>query len=610
MSKFAFHARKPSLSDKHRDEQVTNFMAGISYKLTPLDTLRIIASSSIFGEPQYYRAGGTGSKVHKSRVSSYLHEISKYCIFGKEYADPKDTSADVMTKAIDAALDYDFEGVLKLAVELRHDFYMRLNPAVIMVRAAIHPARVAYTSATNGSFAAYVGRIARRPDDLTSMVEYYISTTGDKNKMPALLKRAVAKRLVQYDDYQISKYQNKGMGLIDLVRIVHAKGSDNKTLDKLVKNGHVPMPEDKETWRHLRSEGISWKSIMEHHADQLTHFDIVNQLRSMFTEVDSATLAAKITKQMLSGVLQGKLFPYRYWVAHTVIGQADGVHNKGVLLDALEEAIDIAIANLPHLSGKTMVLSDNSGSAWNGFTFKGASTTIAEIDNLSAIITGMASEEGYIGLFGDTLKTFPVSKRNGALTQAKDANVEGHKIPGGTENGIWIFFDQATKNKEHWDNIFVYSDQQAGHGGLYGINPAHYAEYTFQKRDSQYIDVLKLLEEYKKRVNPKVNFFSVQTAGYDNMVIPEHIHRGAILAGWTGKEAIFADALIKQWDQIENPVPEQQKVCETVARKTSSKQAVKKAPKKPAKKVARKPAAKKAKKKTAKKVTRNRSVRA
>jgi len=120
---------------------------------------------------------------------------------------------------------------------------------------------------------------------------------------------------------------------------------------------------------------------------------------------------------------------------------------------------------------------------------------------------------------------------------------------------------------------------------------------------------LRLLEEYKKRVNPSVNFFSVQTAGYDNMVIPEHIHRGAILAGWTGKEAIFADALIKQWDQVENPVQEkpQKKFHKTVARKTSSKKAVKKAPKKPAKKVARKKAAKKAKK-TAKKVTRKRAT--
>lgn len=610
MSKFSRTARKPSLAEKNRDKAVKNFMAGTSYTLNPLDTLRIVATSSIFGEPQYYRAGGNGSKVRRERRPSYLHEIAEHYIFPRTYIDPTDTSADIMTKAIDAALDYDFEGVLNFAVELRNEFYMRLNPSVILVRAAMHPKRKAYTDATNGAFASIVGRVARRPDDLTSMVEYYISTTGGKNKLPAIMKRAIAKRLVRYDEYQIAKYQNKGIGLIDLVRIVHARGADNDALNTLIKNGHVPMPEDKETWRHLRSEGISWKTIMDKHADQLTHFDIVNQLRSMFTEVDNSKLANKITKQMLGGVLKGKLFPYRYWVAHNVLAKASDVHNKGVLLDALEEAIDIAVGNLPRLSGKTMVLSDNSGSAWGSLNFEGASTRVAEIGNLSAIITGMASDEGYVGLFGDTLEVYPVSKRNGALTQAEKMNRKGQAIPGGTENGIWIFFNQAIKNKEHYDNIFVYSDMQAGHGGLYGINPHDYRDYIWKGGrygGGRHIDVLCLLEEYKKKVNPQVNFFSVQTAGYDNSVIPEHIHRGAILSGWTGKEAIFADALIKQWDQIENPQPDPpkqvRKTRETTARKASSKKAAKKNTKKTAKKAVKK-TAKKAAKKTAKKAAR------
>ncbi len=62
---------------------------------------------------------------------------------------------------------------------------------------------------------------------------------------------------------------------------------------------------------------------------------------------------------------------------------------------------------------------------------------------------------------------------------------------------------------------------------------------------------MKLVDTYRKKVNSKVNVFSIQTAGYDNMVIPEHAYRGAILSGWTSKEAKFADALIKEWDQIE-----------------------------------------------------------
>ena len=32
---------------------VTNFMGGTSYMYNPLDTLKMVSASSIFGEPQY-----------------------------------------------------------------------------------------------------------------------------------------------------------------------------------------------------------------------------------------------------------------------------------------------------------------------------------------------------------------------------------------------------------------------------------------------------------------------------------------------------------------------------------------------------------------------------
>ena len=38
-------------------ETVTNFMGGDSYVVNPLDTLKMISASSIFGEPQYYVDG-------------------------------------------------------------------------------------------------------------------------------------------------------------------------------------------------------------------------------------------------------------------------------------------------------------------------------------------------------------------------------------------------------------------------------------------------------------------------------------------------------------------------------------------------------------------------
>jgi hypothetical protein len=217
--------------------------------------------------------------------------------------------------------------------------------------------------------------------------------------------------------------------------------------------------------------------------------------------------------------------------------------------------MDLSVLNMPKLAGKTICLSDNSGSAWGVLTSEYGSVYAAEIANLSSLITGKQSDEGEIGLFGDKLIVEPVSKRNGLLSQLKAVNAverDDSRLGGGTENGIWLFFDDAIKNEKHYDNIFIYSDMQAGHGGLYGTSPAEYKDFIHINGGSRHIDVLALVSKYRKDVNPKVNVFSVQVAGYDNMVLPENLYRGAILSGWTGKEPIFAKSLIDTWNEIEN----------------------------------------------------------
>ena len=61
-----------------------------------------------------------------------------------------------------------------------------------------------------------------------------------------------------------------------------------------------------------------------------------------------------------------------------------------------------------------------------------------------------------------------------------------------------------------------------------------------------------MVQDYRKKVNPKVNVFTIQVAGYNNSVLPENLYRGAILAGWTGKEPVFAKTLIEAWDSAES----------------------------------------------------------
>lgn len=571
MSKMSKDVQK-QYADKKRGT-VVNFMGGESYTLNPLETLRLIASSSIFGEPSYYR-GDVKDEKYDATISKVIPDN----LIDTRY-DGK-TTTEVFEDAIDAALDFDFEGTLRLAVTLRSDYFMRLNPQVIMVRAALHPKRKEFTEKNPGLFREIESVVMFRADEPATQITYYLHLVGDKTKMPSILKRSIADKLSSLTRYEVSKYKNSEIGMINAVRISHA---NSPVLNELMATGTVQVSDDEETWERLRSNGMDWHTIAVEYVIKrkqngqkplLGHMALLRNLKNIFLDFkdpDDRQNAVDILQILKNGVKWGKQFPFRYHSAYKRL-MKETIPFKALVLDALEECIDIAIDNMPKLKGKTICLSDNSGSAWGALTTEYGTELIAEIDNLSSVITAMGSEEGYVGSFGDRLKMYTISKRNGALTQTKEINsYRGNDVGKATEAGIWHFFRDAIRNKTWYDNIFIYSDMQAGTGQLYGEN-ADLAEYrrfgyayertvwgtnprgTWHKTHicgEGHINVYKLIEKYRHDVNPKVNVFCIQTAGYDNVILPVMTYRCAMLSGWTGKELQFANDYIQQWDAIE-----------------------------------------------------------
>ena len=528
-----------------RDEAVTNFMGGDSYVISPLDTLKMITASSIFGEPSYYRDGKRSGKYVEDKL------VSGFTVLPDRYKGMN--TEQIMEDAIDKALDYNFGATLAWAMELRNYFNMRLNPQVIMVRAAMHPKRQEYTSKHQGAFDAMNQIVMSRADEPMSQMAYFMyAHGGKKNDMPSILKRSWAKKISGIKRYQMAKYKNHEIGMINAVRLCHA---NSEVIDELMRTGTVAVDDNQKTWENLRSQGKTWKEIFN--TVDMGHMALLRNLRGVFTEVNDLAFCKRYVEVLKAGVIAGKQFPFRYYSALKAVEREPRCNHRVTIMDALEECMDIALANYPKLKGKTMCLSDNSGSAWGAITSEYGSVKIAEIDNLSSVITAACSDEGYVGKFGDKLKVTPISKRRGVLNQAKDISRHGdNDVGGSTEGGIWEFFKNAIEKKEHWDNIFIYSDQQAGHGGLYGTTAqagVYGSKYGCSNTSwTRYINVFKLIQDYRRLVNPKVNVFSIQTAGYDNVLVPEMAERCAILYGWTGNEATFAKAYTDIWDDIQN----------------------------------------------------------
>lgn len=525
---------------------VTNYMGGTSYGVTPVEAMKMATASSIFGEPQYYRDGEyaeSGVRDGFMRVNSIFLPFSIF-----EPAPSEEKTSRFMERLIDDALSYDFGETIRWARTLRSEYGMRLNPQVIMVRAASHPNRVAFNEENPGVFSEIEVAVMSRADEPAVQLAYFLHENGSKAAIPNVLKRGWARRLSGMSRYEAAKWKNGAVGMIDVVRLCHAKG---EVVDELMRTGNVTVGETERTWENMRSAGASWREILD--AIRIPHMALLRNLRGIFSEVDDEETARKVLDALKAGVKSGRQFPFRYMSAMNAV-EASDANFKTMILDTLEDCADLACDNLPRLKGRTMCLSDNSGSAWGTFNSEYGTVTVAEIDNLSAVVAARNSDEGFVGKFGDDLKTFPILKRNGILTQAKAISKNRcDDVGGATEAGVWKFLDEAIRKKEKWDNVIVFSDMQAGHGGLYGDSA------TMRKaraagdvcRNGSYVDVAKMIDRYRKAVNPKVNVLCVQTAGYDDVVVPEYGYRTCLTYGWTGKEVAFADAMSRLWDEAD-----------------------------------------------------------
>jgi hypothetical protein len=591
-------------------QRTTNFMNGVSFNLSALHTLRIVMTSMISGESQYYRPRSVGKDILKKRIDASedlkdasmckldarSHKFKEHFLFSNLYSNSKDNVDDVntyMTKIISDALDEDFEGCIDIISKLRDEYMMRLNPQILLVSALLHNDRVKFNKEHPKLMTRAINDAGCLPTDLCKQYEL-IKKSGVNP--PSIWKRSVSKKLENMSRYHAIKYINGSKtgnkmnvieskraltNLVDLVRITHPVGKSGSVIEELVKTGKVQSIElEEDTWERLKSSGKTWRNILS--TIKIPHMALLRNLRNIIQEysqsdTDLSDDIKNIGIQLVAGVFGGKQYPFRYFSAFRSINDDSyekfGYVRRGtskqeiklevvmninyvqIIKDALETCLQKSMTTIPQLVGRVDCLTDNSGSAHGACISEYGSVKVSEISNLSAILTAMRStDKGSVWIFGDTLKEFIVDKNGSILEQLDQVNKIGSSIGKGTETGVWLFWNKMIKENKHLDTVFIYSDQQAGYGGLYAENKLREDMKDFIVDNSNsicYIDVLKLADIYRANVNPKINLFSVQVAGYNNSIIPSLLYRGAILSGWTGKEAKMAYEMIKVWDDID-----------------------------------------------------------
>lgn len=340
------------------------------------------------------------------------------------------------------------------------------------------------------------------------------------------LKRALQEAIHKFNEYQFGKYkaEDKAVKLRDVLRIIHPKprNKEESELFKRILEGTLKTPE---TWEvYISTYGSSkktWETIMP-------KMPIMATLRNLrnFAKFgcDIEPVIKKLNNERI--ILRSKQFPFRFYSAYKALSSAireDEIKAEYLpiaqrLMEAVENAMEISVKNLPYLPGITFMTADNSGSMHSNISKK-SKVMYVEIADLLQAIAYRISDQAITSVFGQDFAIVPVSHKSTIMDNMlkfMNTNV-GHSTNG------FLAFQWLLDNKVKVDRILLFSDMQ-----------------LYQSRDwVGSSTVAELLRKYRGIINPKVKFYSFDLTGYGTLKVPER--ETYLISGWSEKVLNFIE---------------------------------------------------------------------
>lgn len=344
-----------------KDTKTTKNHHGITvHKLDALETLFSRVLGSLFGESTHY----------EKRTAE--GDYQKLC----------DTIKEVH--------DDDIEYVLKIA-RLGREYNMIQYPLSVLT-ACMNDDRFKgedFIDEKTGKnkLHTYSYYIIRRGKDIldilaTQMSVYGFATKGrGKNKhretpIPMQMRKVLRGKIESFNEYQLSKAlgESKQISMADAIKLLHpnpSKSRVGKDFYKDIIEGKVKMGADQaqvqsEIAKVNNKNSKTTKKDVVKSIDTSTVMAIVKNLvalekQGLFndkTAVDS--IVAKLTDK--KEVQKSRLLPFRFYSAYKEVSKLPSSEGKRRVLDALVEALDLSIDNLPDIAGYSAILIDMSGS--------------------------------------------------------------------------------------------------------------------------------------------------------------------------------------------------------------------------------------------------------
>ena len=341
----------------------------------------------------------------------------------------------------------------------------------------------------------FYSEVVRRPDDVMETLGYYLAVYG--RPVPNALKKGLGAALARFDEYQLAKYrrEHSTFKLVDAVNLVRPRATP--ALSKLVKGELAPA----QTWETKLTQAGEGEDVAEAKSQawsqlvrerKLGYLALLRNIRNILTHAPEVVdeLCAQLANEQ--AVRRALVFPFQFLSAVEVLKQGN-LPGSNRVMDALNQAIDYSLANVPKFEGNTLVALDSSGS------MVGRPQTIGSL--FAATLVKATGAD--LMLFSDDARYITLNRRDTTLTAANSIPF----ISGGTNfNAI---FQRANRA---YDRIVVLSDMQGWVGG--GAPVAAFAAYQKQYG-----------------VAPRVYSFDLK--GYGTLQFPQE--RVYCLAGWSDR---------------------------------------------------------------------------
>ena len=269
-------------------------------------------------------------------------------------------------------------------------------------------------------------------------------------------------------------------------------------------NGELETPYTWET--ELSAKGNNketWEALIE--SGKVGYMAMLRNLRNILAANPSNVNKVLALIENPEAVKKSRQLPFRYLSAYKELENIGGSR----VFDALENAVEASVENMPKLEGTTVIAVDVSGSMDNTISAK-SKVRCYEMAMLLGLMANKICDNSYFYIFNNSIEKYAVSHRSGILTTAIRWSCGG-----GTN--MYLPFQKMLDDHIHADRVIILSDNECNSGGGY-----------YSRKPVQAI-----ADEFRKVSGKDIWVHAIDLQGYGTQQF--HGAKTNIIAGWSEK---------------------------------------------------------------------------